>query len=40
MHFDLESQELVGEAGSIVVPQNDEVTRKLSMLIEGQCEGV
>lgn len=40
MHFDLGSQELVGEAGSIVVPENDEVTRKLSMLIEGQCEGV
>ena len=40
MHFDLESQELVGQAGSLVVPQHDEVTRKLSMLIEGQCEGV
>lgn len=40
MLFDLESRELVGEAGSIVVPQDDEVTRKLSMLIEGQCEGL
>ena len=40
MHFDLESRQLVGEAGSIVVPQDDEVTRKLSMLIEGQCEGL
>ena len=40
MHYELESRELVGEAGSIVVPQDDEVTRKLSMLIEGQCEGL
>ena len=40
MRFDLESSELVGEAGSIVVPQNDEITRRLSMLIEGQCEGL
>ena len=40
MRFDLKSSELVGEAGSIVVPPNDEITRKLSMLIEGQCEGL
>jgi transposase len=40
MLFDLETRELVGEGGSIAVPENDEVTRKLSMLIEGQCEGL
>ena len=40
MLFDLESRELVGEAGSLVVPQDDEVTHRLSMLIEGQCEGL
>ena len=40
MLFDLETRKLVGEAGSIAVPQDDEVTRRLSMLIEGQCEGL
>jgi transposase len=31
---------LEGPAGSILVPVCDEVTRKLSMLIEGECEGL
>jgi hypothetical protein len=31
---------LVGQAGSLVVPVEDEITRKLAMLIEGECEGL
>jgi transposase len=38
--FDLEHHRLLGTAGSLLVPTEDEVTRKLSMLIEGECEGL
>jgi transposase len=31
---------LVGPRGSLDVPGNDEITRKLSMLFEGECEGL
>jgi len=40
MHFDTKRLSLVGSAGSLSVPQDDEVTRKLAMLIEGECEGL
>ena len=38
--FDLAQQALVGSGGSLAVRDDDEVTRKLSMLIEGECEGL
>lgn len=38
--FDLKKQALVGTSGSLSVPKEDEVTRKLAMLIEGECEGL
>lgn len=38
--FDLKSQSMVGTGGSLPVPKDDEVTRKLAMLIEGECEGL
>jgi transposase len=38
--FDLENQALVGAAGRLSVRADDEITRKLSMLIEGECEGL
>jgi hypothetical protein len=38
--FDLEHQALVGPGGLLDVPQDDEITRKLAMLIEGECEGL
>lgn len=31
---------LVGPAGSLAVPDQDEITRKLAMLVEGSCEGL
>jgi transposase len=38
--FDLKKLALVGTGGRLRVHQDDEVTWKLSMLIEGECEGV
>ena len=38
--FNLKSHAIVGTGGSLPVPRDDEVTRKLSMLIEGECEGL
>ena len=38
--FDLEIRALVGAGGLLSVRPNDEITRKLSMLIEGECEGL
>lgn len=40
MEFDLERLRLVGEHGMLPVAEPDEVTRKLAMLIEGECEGL
>ncbi len=38
--LDFESHALVGKSGTLRVLDNDEITRKLSMLIEGECEGL
>jgi hypothetical protein len=38
--FDLKKQAIVGTGGSLAVPADDEITRKLAMLIEGECEGL
>ena len=38
--FDLKKQALVGAGGLLPVREDDEITRKLSMLIEGECEGL
>jgi hypothetical protein len=32
--------QLTGPAGSLAIPPDDEITLKLSMLFEGQCEGL
>lgn len=40
MEFDLEHYQLLGASGALVVPEDDEVTRKLAMLIEAECEGL
>jgi len=36
---DQQQAHLAGSAGSLLVPQDDEITLKLAMLFEGQCEG-
>jgi hypothetical protein len=38
--FDLEKHALVGPGGLLTVPDEDEITRKLFMLLEGECEGL
>jgi hypothetical protein len=38
--FDLERHAVTGPGGLLDVRVNDEVTRKLLMLIEGECEGL
>ena len=38
--FDAENFSLVGDSGSLEVPDEDEITHKLAMLIEGECEGL
>ncbi|MHC4540841.1 MAG: hypothetical protein ACYTBZ_29540 [Planctomycetota bacterium] len=40
MYLDLRSHALVGNHGSLPVSKNDEITRKLAMIIEGECEGL
>ena len=40
LSLDLQLQQLVGPSGSLDVPPDDEITRKLAMLIEGQCQGL
>ena len=38
--FDLKSRTLVGPTGRLEIPEDDEVSYKLLMLIEGECEGM
>lgn len=37
MKFELKRSVIVGDAGSLTVPRDDEVTRRLFMLVEGEC---
>lgn len=38
--WDLKKQALVGASGLLPVRADDEITRKLAMLMEGECEGL
>lgn len=40
MQFDLPACTISGPAGSLVASADDEILRKLAMLIEGECEGL
>jgi len=40
MQWDDQKQKLVGPGGSLPVSPQDEITRKLAMLVEGECEGL
>jgi transposase len=40
MRYDSSTQTVVGDAGVLLVASDDEVTKKLCMLIEGECEGL
>jgi len=36
--FDVENHAFVGDIGTLPIPENDELTRRLAMLVEGECE--
>ena len=36
--FDLQNSAFVGQAGSLPVPQNDQLIRRFAMLLEGECD--
>jgi transposase len=40
MLFEPTTHRIVGPAGELLVPPNDEITPRLLMLLEGQCEGL
>jgi transposase len=40
MIYELPQRRILGPAGEIVLPDTDQVTPRLLMLIEGQCEGL
>jgi transposase len=40
MEFNVQQLKLVGTQGALQVLQGDEITRKLAMLMEGECEGL
>ena len=40
VQFDQQKRAITGNAGELPVLENDMVTRKLAMLIEGECEGL
>jgi predicted oxidoreductase len=40
MHFDDQARAIVGDHGTLAVPDDDQIARKFTMLIEGECEGL
>jgi transposase len=40
MHFDMRDHQLIGSGGQLSVRPDDEITKRLAMLFEGQCEGL
>jgi len=40
MRFELPDRRIVGSAGELLVPAADEITPRLLMLLEGECEGL
>lgn len=40
LKFQKDQIQLVGAAGTLPVAEDDQITQKLAMLFEGQCEGV
>ena len=40
MRFELPDRRIVGPTGELLVPAGDEITPRLIMLLEGECEGL
>jgi len=37
LQFQLENNAFLGDAGTLQVPENDQLTRRLALLVEGEC---
>jgi hypothetical protein len=40
MRLEIPERRIIGSSGELFVPAADEITSRLLMLIEGQCEGL
>ena len=40
MRLELPERRIMGPAGDLIIPSHDEITPRLMMLIEGECEGL
>jgi transposase len=40
MRFEFQERRVIGSAGELIVPATDEITPRLMMLLEGECEGL
>ena len=40
MKFELPQRRIIGTAGELIIPVDDQITPRLMMLVEGQCEGL
>jgi transposase len=40
MRFELPQRRIVGPTGELLIPPGDEITPRLIMLLEGECEGL
>ena len=40
MRLELPEQRIIGPTGELVFPDDDQISRRFCMLLEGQCEGL
>ncbi len=40
MRFELPQRRIIGTTGELIIPVGDQITPRLMMLVEGQCEGL
>jgi transposase len=40
MKLELPQRRIIGTAGELIIPSHDEITPRLMMLVEGECEGL
>jgi transposase len=40
MRFELPQRRIIGTTGELIIPLDDQITPRLMMLVEGQCEGL
>jgi len=40
MRFELPQRRVIGTAGELIIPVHDQITPRLMMLMEGECEGL